>query len=676
MNARALMFGLNCAIASILALFVAFSFELPNPSWAIVTVFLTSQPITQGGVWGKAFYRFVGTIIALTVALIIIPNLVDAPELMIGALAAWLGLCLYFSLLDRSPRAYAFMLSGYTAILIGLPVITADPSTIFDTAIYRTEEILVGVGSAALVHGLFSMHSARRAFLAKLSATLADARGWIAGAMTGSTSPEERAMRRRLAADISELVNLAMALRFEVPELHAYAGLIRTLEDRLVSLLPLLSAIESRREALLEFGPLDPSITALAQDAGDRVRSQEMDADAFERLLAECARIAPSIDTQSSPQALLEFNFLNRLALLITAWQDCTDLARAVREPGTRIKPRLAQLVATHAPRTLHLDHGIAFWSAFVAALSVVVAAAVGILLEWPPAISSIGLAAVFCSLFATLDDPTPPQARLIVWSFVAVAVAAVYVFAILPGIDGFLELALCLFPLFAAFGYFMTQPKFALQSVSVMLVSTTLIGLQPAYRADFVTFMTIALATNVGALTALLLTQLLRVISADVSTKRLLRHGWADLAALARRPRQHTVAQFAMRMLDRLTLLTPRAARATQSYELRLSDVLRDLQIGFNLSELTVTAAELPATVSRPLKTLQLQLGEHFNALSEGAAEILPKPSLADLEAVTLELLVLPRTESRDRAIAAAVGLRHTLLSLHRQADLAGSAP
>lgn len=676
MNARALTFGLNCAIASILALFVAFSFELPNPSWAVVTVFLTSQPITQGGVWGKAFYRFVGTIIALTVALIIIPNLVDAPELMIGALAAWLGLCLYFSLLDRSPRAYAFMLSGYTAILIGLPVITADPSTIFDTAVYRTEEILVGVGSAALVHGLFSMHSAQRAFQAKLSATLADARGWIAGAMTGSASREERGMRRRLAADISELVNLAMALRFEVPELHAYAGLVRTLEDRLVSLLPLLSAIESRREALLEFGPLDPRIEALAQEAGDRVRSQELDAGAFEGLLAACTRIAPSVDAQSSPQALLEFNFVNRLALLIAAWRDCVDLARAVREPGAGIEPRLAQLAATHAPRALHLDHGIAFWSALVAALSVVVAAAVGILLEWPPAISSIGLAAVFCSLFATLDDPTPPQARLIVWSFVAVAVAAVYVFAILPGVDGFLELALCLFPLFAAFGYFMTQPKFALQSVSVMLVSTTLIGLQPAYRADFVTFITIALATNVGALTALLLTQLLRVISADVSTRRLLRRGWADLAKLAHRPRRYVMAQFAMRMLDRLTLLTPRAARATQSYELRLGDVLRDLQIGFNLSELTATAAELPEAVSRPLKTLRLQLGEHFDALSEGAAAILPKPSIADLEAVTRELLALPRSECRDRAIAAAVGLRHTLLSFHRQADLAGSAP
>jgi uncharacterized membrane protein YccC len=35
------------------------------------------------------------------------------------ALACWVGLCLYVSLLDRTPRSYVFMLAGYTAGLIG-----------------------------------------------------------------------------------------------------------------------------------------------------------------------------------------------------------------------------------------------------------------------------------------------------------------------------------------------------------------------------------------------------------------------------------------------------------------------------------------------------------------------------------------------------------------------------
>jgi uncharacterized membrane protein YccC len=653
-------------------LFVAFNFELPNPSWAVLTVFITSQPLTQGGVWGKAFYRVVGTVIALTVTLIVIPNLIDAPELMMFVLAAWLGVCLFFSLLDRSPRAYAFLLSGYTTILVGLPVITGDPSTIFDTAIARTEEILVGVGSAALVHGLFSLHSARGAFLAKVEQTLGDARNWITSAIAGLAPPEERRARRRLASDISELVNLAMALRFEFPEVHVRFGLIRTLEDRLIALLPLLTAVEARREALWELGPLDPRIVTLAQDVADWVRAPSPDNETFERLMQACEQLTPEVDADSSTKTLLELSLVHRITLLAGAWRDCTELARFVREPHRPIDARFAAALDNPTPRRLHVDPGIAFWSALVAALSVGVSAAFGMLLEWPPAVTTIALAAVLCSLFATFDDPTPPQARLLVWALVAIPISAGFVFAILPALDGFIELALCLGPLYFVFGYFMAQPKFALQAVAVMLVTTTLMAVQPSYRADFVTFAAIATASILGIVIGLVLTRLLRVISADVSTRRLLRRGWADLAALARKPLRQTLPQFAMRTLDRLSLLTPRTPRAAPSYELCLNDTLRDLQIGFNLSELATVAAQLPDAYRRSLRALHAQLGAYFDALSEGAAESLSKPSMDEIETVTHELLTLPRSALRDRGVAAAVGLRQNLLSVHRQTDTA----
>src|SRR4051794_36172317 len=101
MNQRSLIFGFNCYVASVAALFVAFSFELPNPWWAVITVFLTSQPSVEGAVWAKALFRVVGTVIGLIAALVIIPNLVDAPELMLIGLAAWLALCLFISMQDR-----------------------------------------------------------------------------------------------------------------------------------------------------------------------------------------------------------------------------------------------------------------------------------------------------------------------------------------------------------------------------------------------------------------------------------------------------------------------------------------------------------------------------------------------------------------------------------------------
>jgi predicted membrane metal-binding protein len=65
------------------------------------------------------------------VSVILIPNLVNAPEVLTVALALWVGLCLYFSLLDRTPSSYVLMLAGYTAAFVGFPAV-ADPGTIFD----------------------------------------------------------------------------------------------------------------------------------------------------------------------------------------------------------------------------------------------------------------------------------------------------------------------------------------------------------------------------------------------------------------------------------------------------------------------------------------------------------------------------------------------------------------
>ncbi len=84
-----------------------------------------------------------GTLIGAVAAVAMVPNLVDAPELLVLALASWTALCLYVSLFDRTPRSYVFMLGGYTAALIGFPAVS-DPASIFDLAIARVEEITLG----------------------------------------------------------------------------------------------------------------------------------------------------------------------------------------------------------------------------------------------------------------------------------------------------------------------------------------------------------------------------------------------------------------------------------------------------------------------------------------------------------------------------------------------------
>src|SRR5499427_3377196 len=213
MGLRPIIFSVNCYIATVLAMFISFSLDLKSPAWAMVTVYLTSQPLS-GALRAKAVYRVIGTFVGGAVMVAIVPNLVNAPELTTLAIIFWVALCVFISLLDRTPRSYMFVLSGYTAALIGFPSVLA-PGTVFETAVSRVEEITLGVVCAAVVHSLIFPKSAFSAFEQKLRSTVADTRRWLTDGLTQQAAPEVDMERRRIAADITELYLLGTSLRFD-----------------------------------------------------------------------------------------------------------------------------------------------------------------------------------------------------------------------------------------------------------------------------------------------------------------------------------------------------------------------------------------------------------------------------------------------------------------------------
>src|ERR1700744_1351182 len=196
---RPIIFSVNCYIATILTMFIAFSLDLKSPGWAMTTVYLTSQPLS-GAMRAKAFYRAIGTFVAPAAMVAIVPNLIDAPELTTLAIMLWVALCAFVAQLDRTPRSYMFVLSGYTAALIGFPSVLA-PDTVFDTAVSRVEEITLGVVCAAIVHSVFFPSSVFAAFVQKLRGAMADTRRWLADGLMSQASPEVEMERRRIGAD-------------------------------------------------------------------------------------------------------------------------------------------------------------------------------------------------------------------------------------------------------------------------------------------------------------------------------------------------------------------------------------------------------------------------------------------------------------------------------------------
>ena len=194
----ALLFSVNCFTASVMALGIGFWLDLSRPYWSVLTVYIVSQPLA-GAVRSKAIFRVIGTLLGAAFAVFTVPVLVNSPPLLSLALASWLGICLFISLLDRTPRAYVVMLAGYTAALIAFPTVN-NPAQIFDVAVSRVEEIVLGILCATITHSLFFPRPVGFVLRQRLRSWLVDGDGWALDLLRGKEAAHSFDDRRHLAA--------------------------------------------------------------------------------------------------------------------------------------------------------------------------------------------------------------------------------------------------------------------------------------------------------------------------------------------------------------------------------------------------------------------------------------------------------------------------------------------
>lgn len=656
---RPVVFSVNCYIATVLTMFIAFSLDLKSPGWAMTTVYLTSQPIS-GVMRAKAFYRVFGTFVGGAMMVAIVPTLVDAPELMTLAIILWVSLCVFVSLLDRTPRSYMFVLSGYTAALIGFPSVLA-PGTVFETAVSRVEEITIGVVCAAIVHSLIFPKSALSAFDQKLRGAIADARRWIADGLTKPATSQIQMERRHIAADITELYVLGTSLPYDTSPRHPDIGTIRAFDRKVVALLPLVSAIEDRLGALRKIGPLDAGLSRLLDAVhdwmqlkapGDRRRAAE--------LRQACLALTPAIGPQSSWAELLTVNIAARLTELIDSWQACLDFAAYLADPNQAPSLEIKAAAAQIGPKSMHTDPGIALLSGLAAAVAMSICAFFWIATAWPEGAGAIAFAAVACTLFASLDDPTPTIRSITLIVALCIPLVVIYQFFLLPAIGGFVLLcAVLAFALIPA-GLLMAIPRYAPIGLALALGFCVEMSLQTSYTADLAFILNSNSAFVLGGIAALVVTRLMRVIGTQTSARRLIRATYRDLADIADGSMAPTRDEWASRMLDRVALLLYRQPRFEPRPRHEFADALEDLRLGVNMIETQSVAPNMSTPAQRSLAVMFAGLARHFRALARDQVPALGDDLLQKIDIAIGEVTAC--TSSTHACIAAIVGLRQTL--------------
>ncbi len=485
--ARDWIFSIKTFGAAMLALYLGFAMSVPRPYWAMATVYICSNPLS-GATRSKSAFRVLGTLIGAVAAVALVPNLVDAPELLVLALAGWTGLCLYVSLLDRTPRSYVFMLGGYTAALIGFPAV-ADPGSIFDLAVARVEEITLGIVCASLVSDLVLPRSVGRVVAARIDGWLGDGARFTLDALAGSR-PDHAAQKDliRLAGDAAEIDTLSTHLDYDAASSRDTRSLLQGLRLRMLMLLPVLSSIADRMSALQASGtrlpdgladvvarlrawvrPEGPSLSAADQER------ETSDADAMRRAI-ELAQ--PRLHAGSGWTDLLVANLLIRIRELVDLAADCRALRRAIAL-GTRGAIPLHALPEALVAPAHHRDRLLPLISAVGVAVAVVLCSALWIVTGWPDGSSAPMMAAVACSFFAAKDDPAPAIVEFAVWSAVAVVMIGIYLFAILPFVHDFEMLVLALAPAYLVIGLMISMPSTMSKGLALGANGSTLLALQ-----------------------------------------------------------------------------------------------------------------------------------------------------------------------------------------------------
>ncbi|HDV6335087.1 TPA: FUSC family protein [Klebsiella michiganensis] len=614
-DAHALLYSVRSFAAAMLAYYVALAIGLERPSWAIITVYIVSQT-SVGASLSRSLYRLAGTVAGAGATVMIVPTFVNTPILCSVILAGWITFCLYLSLLERTPRAYAFVLAGYTASLIGFPAV-ADPGTVFNIALIRVQEIAIGIVCAALIHRYILPARISGLFNSKLAQTLHAARQRIADTLAGKADAQSEPLHLALALQFLQGISHHIPYDFalSVPARQAR----KALHDRLARLvivngevrdrLQIIAGMPAAMQALLN----DVQVWLTCDDTGQRKN-------AAEALQQRSAQLAQRLAAQALTfEDALRVNFLRYIAELITLLQQCERLSEAIHHA----RPAPAQAEDRAATGyVFHRDPLSAARTALGAFVIILSGCLLWIYSAWPDGGTAVSILGVCCTLFGSFDTPAPHIVKYIIGSVWGVVISLIYSFALLPPLSDFPVLVAVLAPVYLLAGSLQARPPTTFMAMGITLTLPVLCELGARYSGDFADAANTAIALFFATGFAVIGMSLLQTVQADAAIKRLLKLCQRDIRRSVSGVFKGDETHWTNLMIDRAALLLPRLPRSGQSSARALDRLVHFLRIGLCVMRLrrceTPAGSDIHEVLSRLTHTTETEaLRERIAAMA-----------------------------------------------------------
>ncbi|MDK3025386.1 FUSC family protein [Cupriavidus taiwanensis] len=649
-NARQWLFSLKAFAAAMLALYIALALGLARPYWAMATVYFVSHPLT-GATRSKAAYRVAGTVLGATAAVATVPQLVNMPIVLMAAIALWISVLVYLSLLQRSPRSYVCLLAAYTLPIVALPAVS-QPAQIFDIAVARIEEIVIGIVCAGLVGSVVFPAKVAPALRARADTWLADAAAWATDILGGS--PRAGHSRHRLAADILQLDQLISQLAYDTEGSHTLRH-ARALRRRMTMLMPLLSSLDSVLQALRSHaGGLPADLrAALAATAA---------------WLAGAAATAPPATPDgwrsergaSGWHDRLAATAADQLQRLCALYGECRALQQGIGDHRAGTALARTEPGPEAAGQHHHHDHGMLLFGAVSSGLAVFCAGLLWIFSGWEDGAGAVVVASIACCFFAAIDEPRRMAGAFVRWSTICLLISSAYLFLVVPHAHTFEALAAMLALPYLGIGLLVARPGFQLIAMLLSVNTAAFANVQAVFDADFLALFNTCLASAAAMVFAPLWSVAARPFGARAAARRLVRASWHDLAQAATLRASDGDARLGARMLDRLGQLVPRLGAAGDPLS---ADGFHALQVGYCALALHKALPELPAPARKPVRRVLAAVARHFRAQRRAGRRVPVPAGLATAVGEAMAAVAASGRAGQRGTLGALVVLQVTLL-------------
>ena len=639
-----LVFAVKTFIAMLLALFIAFSLDLTYPMWAAGTVIIVAHPYA-GMVSSKAVYRLLGTFIGGIVAIVLTPQFIDLPIFFTLVLAGWVGVCLYISLLDRTPRSYVFMLAGYTTVMVVCSSINSiSTHSVFDMALGRILEISVAVLCSAVVSStLFPVHLGSL-LQKRVQKTLDDTRQVFRRILT---DPEHSSSYTQLLAgitrDTSDIHALAVHLNYERSALQ---GMTKSLQELLHQVSMTVANLVAMSERIAQLDQIDTRYRQVLPLLHEHVlqflqSQQHVQAEQLKQLPDNFEQDFAALSDLAMAEQQIALNalkmdirhFMENVVTIKCLW----DL---IQRGDKRIPEQIVTLTTSYP--SLHRDHGVAVRSAVAASIATIISFLLWIYSGWHAGYMMAQLTAVSVCILSGLDNPVPALRLFVRGSVYAAFITMFYAFVIMPEVHEFWQLAFVLAPLSLYLLSMFPNPPLMGLALPMLINFIMSLNLQNRYSTDAVLLMDTAMAGVVGPIISILAIYFIRAMSPETSANRILALHYKAMREALFIPYGVQFRIHLRSMLDRIGVLNTKLVQS-EHIKRAMNLALIETSAVINLSRLAefVQNPKLNRTLQQALLTLQQSLEQAF--LAQEKQQILPEALkqqvFTDLKLVELSL-------------------------------------